>query len=309
MRKILVLLFLVLVPVWLAAQTKDVKKAVRKYDLPYLRSAIVRDYPSEFWGLIMMKDKGVLRYNKAREKGDKTLSEAYSAIVCADANIQPDILVGGYNKVLSRLVSDLGIEKITERKPIRVIYDNEINASMDYDGQMRINLGCFTRLSYKELLAVCAHEMAHYYCKHVVLSVWKTARKQKRNRMWADIGSSLAIGAIAATSAYGAYNGQDMSYYNNIISNADILYNNAYNYADNATLKYRYRYNREEETQADIIAYRFMEQMGYGGDNVLSLLKKIMKFYGDTPSGKYNDHPSTLFRIEVISLMMSGLEK
>ena len=124
--------------------------------------------------------------------------------------------------------------------------------------------------------------------------------------MWADIGAGLAIGAFAATSAYSGSYGQDVSHFNNIIANSDVLFSNAYGYADDATLKYRYRYSRNEESEADIIAYRFMEQLGYGGENVLSMLKKLMEVYGDTPAGKYNDHPSTLFRIRVIWAMMNG---
>ena len=111
---------------------------------------------------------------------------------------------------------------------------------------------------------------------------------------------------MAGASGYGAYNGQDVSHFNNIIANADILYNGAYGYADDATIKYRFRYDRGQESEADIIAYRFMEQMGYGGEHVLSLLKKIKEYYGDTPGGKYDNHPTNLFRIQVISAMMSG---
>ena len=35
-----------------------------------------------------------------------------------------------------------------------------------------------------------------------------------------------------------------------------------FNYADRASLRYKYRYSREEESEADIAAFRFIEFMG-----------------------------------------------
>ena len=296
MRRIFLVFFLAALSVYSTAQNTEVKKIIRKYDVSYLRSALTRGFPADYWNCIMDNDKRVMQFNEAVDKNDKTLGEACYALECAEKNIPRDNTVSGNESVLSKLVEDLGIRNLVNKYPIKVIMDDDINASMDYTGQMRINSGCFDKLSYKELLAACAHELAHYTCAHVLSRVWKTAKKQKRNRMWADIGTSLAVGVMAATSV------------NDIIANADILYYSAYNYADDATIKYRYRYSREEETEADIIAYRFMEQMGYGGENVLSLLQKLRSLYGDEPAGKYDDHPSTTFRILVISALINGYE-
>lgn len=306
-RFIIVLIFST-VSTYSTAQTSSVKKIIKKYDAPYLRSALTRGFPTDYWDHIITNDKRVIQYNEAVEKNDKALGEALMALAYAEDHIIPDNTVTGDKTVLSKLIEDLGIRNLADKKPIKIIKDDEINASMDYTGQMRINSGCFDKLSYQELLAVCAHEMAHYTCVHVLSRVWKTAKKQKRNRMWADIGTSLAVGVMAATSVYGGYNGQDVSHFNDIISNADILYNSAYSYSDDATIRYRYRYNREEEVEADIIAYRFMEQMGYGGENVLSLLKKLKSLYGDEPAGKYDDHPSISSRIMVITALANRYE-
>ena len=288
-------------------QSSNVKKVINKFDAPYLRKASGFRNPTDFWNNIIANDKNVEKYNDAVKENNKTLYEAYNALVLYDKQTQTyEYTTTEYNDVVNRLVDDLGIGELASKNPVKVIMDGTINASMDYTGQMRIYKGCFMNLTYNELLAVCAHEMAHYSCAHVMTSVWKTAKKQKKNRLWAEIGAGLMIGAAAAASGYGAYNGQDVSHFNSIIANSDILFGAAYANADDATIRYKYRYNRNEESEADIIAYRFMEQMGYGGENVLSLLKKIKKLYGDTPAGKYDDHPTILFRTQVISAMMSG---
>jgi predicted Zn-dependent protease len=290
------------------AQPSDVKKVINKFDAPYLRKASSLRIPTDFWNTIIANDKNVAKYNNAVKKNDKTLNAAYNALVVYDNQTQTyEYITTEYNDIVERLVYDLGIGELTYKKPVKVIMDETINASMDYTGQMRINKGCFIYLTYKELLAVCAHEMAHYACAHVITSVWKVAKKQKTNRAWASLGTALTVGMVAGASMYGGSNGVDVSHLNDFIANSDILLGAAYADADHATLKFKYRYSRGEESEADIIAYRFMERMGYGGENVLSMLRKLKDLYGDTPAGKYDNHPSTLFRIQVISAMMSGV--
>lgn len=290
------------------AQPSDVKRVINKFDAPYLRKASSLRIPTDFWNTIIANDKNVAKYNNAVKKNDKTLNAAYNALVVYDNQTQTyEYITTEYNDIVERLVYDLGIGELTYKKPVKVIMDETINASMDYTGQMRINKGCFIYLTYKELLAVCAHEMAHYACAHVITSVWKVAKKQKTNRAWASLGTALTVGMVAGASMYGGSNGVDVSHLNDLIAHSDILLGAAYADADQATVRYKYRYSRNDESEADIIAYRFMEQMGYGGEHVLSLLRKLIDLYGDTPAGKYDDHPSKVFRCQVISAMMSGV--
>lgn len=306
MKRLLTITIISFFTIQMSAQSSEVKRMIKKYDASYLRNTSFRYDPTSFWNSIIQNDKNVIAYNKAVKKNNKTLNQAYGALLYSKNQQNGyEYTTTSYNDVVSRLVNDLGIQSLVYNKPVKVIKDGSINASMDFEGQLRINEGCFTRLLYDEVLAVCAHEIAHYVCQHVIMSVWKVAKKQKTNRMWAEIGYSFTVGAMAATSMYAGSNGVDNSTFNNIITNSDIL-NYAYSYADGATTRYHYRYNRNEEAEADIIAYRFMEQTGHGGVNVLSLLRKLLSMYGDTPTGVYDNHPSTLTRISVIEAMIDG---
>lgn len=309
MRILLCFIMSCLVITSVPAQTPAVKKVINKFDAKYLRSETDFKSPADFWNTVMANDRRGKDIIEGFKKDDKTLKESLAALEYAVASRGgTDCGIHDFDSVVIRLVHDLGIENINKSNPVMVIDDDNINASMDAAGQMRIFKGCFDKLSYNELLAVCAHETAHFACSHVVSRFWKSAKKEKRNKMWADIGAGIAVGVFAATAGYGAYNGQDVSHFNNIIANADILFYGAYDYANDATMRYTYRYSRDEEHEADIIAYRFMEQLGYGGEHVLSMLKKLKETYGEIPAGKYNNHPSHIFRIQVISALMSGYQ-
>lgn len=290
------------------AQSAKVKQVIKKYDVKKFMSQIYSPDPVLFWQAVHDNNKRVKEISKAMEKGEKTMNETALVVkVATDYNNDHDKTVAGLDSIAIMLAEDLGIKNLVKEHPIRFIDDFSINASMDAFGLIRINYGAVRNFTYRELLAVCAHEVAHYASWHVLSGVWKKAKKQKRNRMWADIGAGLFIGAAAATSAYNAsVNGYEDKAMNEMIANADVIMQGSYNYADNATEKYSYRYSRDEESEADIIAFRFLEFIGISGDSMISALKKIREMYGDTPAGKYDDHPSLSFRIEVLEAMSNG---
>lgn len=290
-------------------QNAEIKSYINKYDVWKVIKDIPKNSPEEFWKAVVTNNNRVKSIMKALDKEDKTLLESVGLIdyLTSNAGTNENTTFKYYMEG-KKLFRDLGVEKMLEKHPAKFIVDDDLNANMDAIGQMRIYTGCMERLSYEELLAVCAHETAHYAFQHVLSRFWKSAKKEKRNKMWADIGASLVIGTMAATSGYAGANGQDVSHFNNIIANADIIYYGAYDYANEASLNYKYRYNREEEAEADIIAYRFMEYMGYDTDIWLSALKKVAVLDGRTTlkANKKERHPTPMFRVKMIEMMKNG---
>lgn len=289
------------------AQPRDVKKIINKYDIKkYYKNATVDKM--SFWQIMVRNNKRCKEIVNGLEKKKETLYQAMAVVDAWMAQPVYDDYAYDHDSLTRVLSDELGLQLLTKDRPIRIINDSELNASMDAYGQMRINSRCLTTFTHKELLAVCAHETAHYMFQHVLSRVWKSAKKEKINREWAKIGVSLAVGAMASTSMYGGSAGLDMSFMNDMIAKSNIFYQSAFNYADRASLRYKYRYNREEESEADIAAFRFMELMGYGGEHVISMLRKIANLYGDHPTGDYDDHPSFAFRIQVLTAMLNGYE-
>jgi len=307
MRSLFVIFFFSLCSFFSFAQTSEVKKLIKKYDAKYLMNIPGEKHPGNFWYTVVSNNKRISAIQEAQKNKNKSLQDAYTTLSYVMANTpQNDYIAYGYDSLKNVLISKLGIENLAKEHPLIIIADGDINASMDVIGQMRIFRGCIDFLTEGELIAVCAHEVAHFACSHVVSRMWKSAKKARANKMWADIGVSIFMGAMVAAAGSNAYYGLDNSYIEQITSNADLFYYRAYDYANDATAKYTYRYNREEESEADILAYRFMEYMGYGGENVISMLKKMLARYGDTPKDRYKSHPSTSFRIQVLESMKNG---
>lgn len=291
------------------AQPSDVKKAIKKFDVIGITKEATFNSPSSFWFAVRESNKRVGDIDKAYQKDNKSLKEA---LVCVSQNVDDYSRfanLSAYDDSLDHwLNTKLGLNIVARNKPIKILWSDEFNASMDPTGQMILYKGLVNALTYEEILAVCAHEMSHYICAHALCETWKVVRKTKRNREWAKIGASLAVGAMAATSMYGGSAGMDMSYMNDMIANSNIFYQGASNYADRATLRYQYRYSRDEEIECDIIAYRFMEAMGYNTEHWISAMRKMLRLTGDysVKAGKHDDHPTTMFRLQVLEALRSG---
>ena len=291
-----------------SAQPSDIKKIINKYDIIRYTENIPRKDPAMFWKSIEDNNKRSQKLKKAVEKREKTMMEVCEGLLQAVNYMQKyDPVIPGFDSLTYILANDLGITEVARRYPIRIIADNTFNASMDPIGQMRVNSGMLPHLSYQELVAVCAHEAAHYYCDHVIDRAYRNEKKRKRNRMWADIGASLTVGAFAAAGSYSAGQGYN-SGLNPVIENSGIFFQAFKNEADQASIRYYFRYSREEELEADIIAYRFMEFMGYGTYNWISAMRKMQNILGDynVKEDKHDDHPTTAFRIQLLTALQNG---
>ncbi|MBR1557455.1 MAG: M48 family metalloprotease [Prevotella sp.] len=306
MKRLVLLATMMVLAMVVNAQSSEAKKYIKKYDVIHIVKNLPKGNPEMFWDAIHNQNERVREIGKAIEGGNKTaLQTAEELIELCTITQNYDNTVEGYSELSERIAKDMGIEGEHRKHPIRIINDNTYNASMDPMGQMRINVGTIRTLSYEELRAVCAHEIAHLACMHTFDRAWKSERKKKRNRFLAELETGLLVGAAATTAGYGIANGVEMKSANTILSNPDIILQEAYSDADGATTRFKYRYSRDEETEADIIAYRFMEYMGYGVRHFISAMRKMKNMGYHTVASKYDNHPLPAFRLEILETLDS----
>lgn len=304
MKRLIILATVALLAMSAGAQRSEAKKYINKYDVTCYIKDIMKGYPDVFWTAIGTHNKRVEEIGKAIESGNKTALKTADYLIELCATMQYyDFTANGYSDLTDRIARDLGIEEEHRKTPIRIINDDTYNASMDPMGQMRINTGTIRTLTYEELIAVCAHELAHLACMHTFDRAWKSEKKKKRNRFWAGLETGLLVGAAAATAGYGIANGVEMQSANTILSNAGYFLEVSYADADLSTVRFTYRYSREQEIEADIIAYRFMEYMGYGVRHWISAMRKMKEIDSRTVLSKYDDHPLTALRLEILETL------
>jgi len=306
MKRLVLLAAMMVLAMVVNAQSSEAKKYIKKYDVIHIVKNLPKGNPEMFWDAVHNQNERVREIGKAIEGGNKTaLQTAESLIELCAITQHYDDTVEGYSDLTERIAKDMGIEDEHRKRPIRIINDNTYNASMDPMGQLRINAGTIRTLSYEELMAVCAHEIAHLACMHTFDEALKSERKQRRNRFWSELEAGLLVGAAAASAGYGIANGVEVRSANTILSNAGYFLEVSYADADESTVRFSYRYTRDQEIEADIIAYRFMEYMGYGVQHWISAIRKIKEVDTRTVQSKYDDHPLPALRLEILETLES----
>lgn len=167
------------------------------------------------------------------------------------------------------------------------------------------------------LAGVIAHEYAHGLLRHMLSVEYDKAKRKRTEAVLKGFAATLGVAAVglaaynnAQSRASGAAN----------ISNTNIIVDNSVNVNDNIIVDgngwrvedlfwYGVSFKKEQILEADLIAFRFLEYMGYGGGSYLELLK--LNEANETNvklSLRGNDYPTAQYRIKFLEYVMAHPE-
>lgn len=291
MKKV-ILFFAMIFPIAMYAQKG---KYIKKYDvLQYLTTECDRQ-PSTFWKMIAENNtefrntmkkfdnpKGSAK--KAKERVGNSADMMKSLRDMRDFTPAEEEQNAKVRKMMFGEGDNYGMM-------FGVSNDDEWNAYCTPDGYVNVNIGLINRLGRdpEMLCGVIAHEVCHYIYRHMLIHEYKSLKKEKQNMIGAAIGAAgTAIGNVAAASA-----GLDKDY------SAD-QYTSYFDIAREQSELSRYKYSREEEIEADIVAYRFMEWIGANPMKYIEALARINLDNLTGNNGEKSNHPSTTFRMDLL---------
>lgn len=170
------------------------------------------------------------------------------------------------------LVSKIAPQTMIDCRPGNVnilILDNpSMNAGMYSNGTMLINTGLISALHTEdELVAILAHEIAHFVLDHSVQNVNAAVSRKKRAEFWAGLATGLtavAEGVAAVKSSYympGAAT----------IGMAALSTSVASQVIDRLGMKY----NAKQEEEADKMAVMALEVLGYDKNALATALNRM----------------------------------
>lgn len=316
MKRIFVFLFCVIYAV-VCCYSQSAKEWVKRLDVIDI-SKLPKDNPFLFWETARASDSEYKQLLNGNTKRKKSYVTAENDIIKAIRGYEPEIRAAMSNlppetdTLAWSLEKELRINDIRQQPEDIFLYDNlfikianieQINACAFPNGNILLYKGLFTipNMNRKDILAACAHELAHYMLKHALSQRYAYIKKQKSNKMWAEIGGGLVIAANTAASMYSISNGINVS------DNSDYyaaMYQGMLEDAGESAKRFGFRYSRSEELQADILGCRYLQYLGIDdGHAFISLLEKLGtdddKYYS-----KKSDHPKTEFRIKVIKALL-----
>lgn len=286
--------------------TKDFIKLIKKHDVPQKARELSHEAsPAEFWSMVLDDNIIITNLVKDISKGKGAEKDALAEInrmKLLDYRLQVNI-IPEFKGYCDTLMLDMGLpSNICE---LNIIHDPSPNAfaALTENGfAICLNSGLLERLDYDyaRIMAVTAHEFAHGALFHHLRTEYETAKKKRKDRVIGGIAAgltALSAGADAYTSAITGSNTYDASVYTERI-------NQIANDVKLSSIKFRYKYNREEELEADLVAQRFMEHLGHTKKykEALQMISDSKDYYwydGD----EYIDHPSTSYRLEFLDFV------
>lgn len=290
-----------------ARTIREFDSYIEKYDIKEVVNSIrAEDLNAAFWDALQNNSASYTELMQAVNKKDTPplLEQAFASINRLEDNIETELdeMYHPYNK------GDIekGIEKFllgenNKYVDVRTYPEKEVNAFTSPFGQVYITDGLVRRYHFEEPLiySVCAHELTHYFCQHSVISAWKAAEKQDKNEKVGGAVAALAmIGTIAAGMA-AASNGVELeqSTWDNSLSIATAGVLSVF---EDAAYLSKFKYDRDLEIEADIIAYRFCEYIGLGGYVYIMALQLLGDDDYYLKADATSNHPTTQYRVQLL---------
>ena len=158
-------------------------------------------------------------------------------------------------------------------------------------------------INYNILMGYVAHEFAHGALMHHLRSFYAAAKERRKNELLGSIAIGLNVVAAGVDAFASGMNGQ--YYYD------DAAYTIAIEDIESdikvSTVKYSMKYCREQEIEADLLAYRFLENMGCG-EEFINGLRILSAAHYDNMFSEYSDHPTITTRINFLKYVQAHPE-
>lgn len=274
----------------------EFNKVIEQHDIYHLLDTTKKGDVAYFWDIVISNNDD---YNKFMTAVTKNKPAARNTLSDIDETPYPSFL---FKKFITDTIPEnvkmiLCGDNRTYNANFYILNSDEVNAFADPRGEICILTGLmdfFKKDRDIKILGILAHEMSHYLLQHSAVRKWK----ERRNQTLASIAVGLQVAADVTASVISASNGVESS-----SLTPDEVNGLVQNYTQ-GIVSTTYKHSREQELEADIIAVRYLEWIGYNPWIYVEGLYDMMAM-GEGPGGYTSNHPTTRYRIAFLSNMLT----
>lgn len=304
---LLILSFLFVLTSQAGSFDKEYKKLIEKFDVADSAKSVSPNSPVAFWNAVLDGNESLIRFGIDMKKNEGAEKEALkkTAQLPRFYPQYDESIIENMQGFCDTLLIKMGIADLPIKCSLHVIYSEEVNAYMvlTEDGfAMCLTSALLMRKGVTDdiLMGYVAHEFVHGALLHHIRSFYSSAKERRKNEVLAGIAAGLN-GMAAGANAYAA--GMSGQYYDNTpyyeaIANLD-------NVVKESTLMHSFAFSREQEYEADLIAFRFMENMLGSGEEFINGLR-ILGSANDQPYDEDSDHPTMTSRIDFLKFVQQN---
>lgn len=172
------------------------------------------------------------------------------------------------------LISKIAPVDIVDGRPgnvnILIVDSPTLNAGMYSNGTMVIHTGLLSALHTEgELVAILSHEIAHFVLDHSVQNVNKATSRKKRAEFWAALATGLTAVAEGVAASKSNYYAPGAATLGMAVLSTTV--------ASQVIERLGMNYNAEQEEEADRIAVRVLELLGYDKNSLATALNRMQE--------------------------------
>lgn len=248
----------------------DYKKFIEKHDVDEGTMNLRSDNPLDFWESFIANNETFHKFLRDIENGKgKDAQNRIAKFPRFNTKYRPEVM-SEMSEMCNNIANAVGKATGIEMCIIDNDSFNAFSAYTDEGMAVVLNHGILTTkgITPEIIIGIAAHEYAHCWLFHILQSEHSYSKRKHRDKAIAGIAAGLSMIATAADAYTSANIGTE--------SNAELYVDQIEKLEADIKedlFKYYYRYAREQEYEADLIAYRFMEWAGYGGENYIEALK------------------------------------
>lgn len=172
------------------------------------------------------------------------------------------------------LIAKIAPVDIVDGRPgnvnILIIDNPSLNAGMYSNGTMIIHTGLLSALHTEdELVAILSHEIAHFVLDHSVQNVNKATSRKKRAEFWAALATGVTAVAEGVAASKGNYYAPGAATLGMAVLSSTV--------AAQIVERLGMNYNAEQEEEADRIAIRVLDLLGYDTNALATALNRMQE--------------------------------
>lgn len=269
-------------------------KQIDRVDLKYTN-------PKEFWVYKMLNFNqeyftNEMQYDLRKEVADESL-EYQKKVYEYNWALEDDYLESYLHQLLYKLYPTKIDNRRHEQLKATIIKDHNPNAYIFANGALYITTGMLSSInSEEELIAILAHEVAHYVLDHSIYNINQKAKREKRAEFWTGVATAVAATADVYMATQNEYHVPGALTLGTAVAASSI--------ASSVTERLGVQYSREQEFLADECAVEILNLLRYESTSLGVALSKMKNYC--IINGNYSalfasgSHPSLNDRIDKI---------
>lgn len=286
-----------------ANNEKKFKKYIEKFDVADEAKSTPSNSPCQFLVNALENNEHVFKFGMDMEKNRGAEKEATRKVL-EIPRFYPEYetsIIESMQGICDTILMEMGFADIGVDCSLHIVYDEQVNAfcALKEKGFAI----CLTTalldqkgVNYNIILGYIAHEFAHGALLHHIRGLYAEAKERRKNELLGGIAVGLNVLAVGANAYTAGMTGTsyDNTPYLDAIENIG-------NEIKISTLKYSFKYSREQEIEADLFAYRFLENLGCAEEFINGL--RILGTQYDVIYSEYSNHPTISERINFLKFV------